>query len=75
MKKHEFRGEEVEKREKGKKGNFHCTSEKKYLFEKGGGAKISYFWEIYTPEGGIRNLLYLCLNVPTLSLVQIKFSK
>ena len=33
-----------------KKGKFFCTWAKKIsFFEKGGGAKISYFGEIYTP--------------------------
>ena len=35
----------------GKRGNFHCTWGKKYLFlKKRGGAKILYFGRIYTPE-------------------------
>ena len=38
----------MEKR--GKRGNFHCTWEKKYIFlKKGGGEKISYFRQKYTP--------------------------
>ena len=34
--------------------NLHCTSGKKCHFEKGGGAKISYLWQIYVPAWSYR---------------------
>ena len=40
-------GKGVDKREKGK--IFTVIGEKNMILEKGGGAKISNFWEIYTP--------------------------
>ena len=44
VKKANIVGKGVEKRE-----YFHCTWGKKYDLGKRGGAKISNFWEIYTP--------------------------
>ena len=37
----------MEKR--GERGNLYCTWEKNIILEKGGGAKISIIWIIYTP--------------------------
>ena len=50
-------------KKRGKRENFTVLWGKNIIFEKGG-AKISYFWEIYTPAD-----IYCCKLAAKLSLV------